>query len=170
MLSFGFVGSVILDNAIFCSPAVLSALSSFYLFVLLKIDHFCSEDDGAKIRYFLHKNPGIILYLGLFSVLSFLIVQPMFPYFEWMLKRFDLDDFIHVGVYGSSYRKYSLVLFILNYLLHMHNIVYSVPLVWKLNKTCLLKSSQKLNINLCYIFLLVATILILVFHFFILRI
>ena len=55
MLSFGFVGSVILDNAIFCSPAVLSALSSFYLFVLLKIDHFCSEDDGAKIRYFLQK-------------------------------------------------------------------------------------------------------------------
>jgi hypothetical protein len=49
------------------------------------------------------KKSRIILYLGLFSVLSFLIVQPMFPYFEWMLKRFDLDDFIHVGVYGSSY-------------------------------------------------------------------
>ena len=170
MLSIGFVGSVILDNAVWCSPAVLSASSSFYLYVLLKIDHFCREDDGAKVRYFLHKNPGIILYLGFFSVLSFLIVQPMFPYFEWMIERFDLKDFISFEVYGSSYRKFSFVLFILNYLLHMHNIVYSGPLVRKLNKTCLLKSSQKSKANLCYIFLLVTTILILVFHFFIIRI
>lgn len=159
----GFWESFVWENAILTSPAVLAALSSFFLFVLLRIDGIC-RDDSTNVRYFFRNKPRLILYLGFFSILCFFYVQPMFAYFGGILEHFDLNDLIIFRAYGHYYMKLAFALFILNYPILLHNLFYSVLLVWQLNETELLKSSQKSNMNLCYLFLLFFSILLILFH------
>ena len=165
MFGLGFWGSFILDNLIWSPPAVMSAISSFYLFVLLRIDYICRSDD-VKVKCFLRVNPWIMFYLGLFSLVCILLIQPTSPYFDWLLERFDLNDLISSKVNDFSYRKFVFVLFVTNYLLAFHNLVYSGFVIRILDKNELLKWNQKAKINMFFFVMIVLSILTVLLHVF----
>ena len=165
MPGLGFWESFIFHNVIWSPPAVLSAISSFYLFVLLRIDSICRSED-VKVRYFLRLNPWIMFYIGLFSLVCIFIIQPIFPYFDWLLERFDLNDLIRSRVNDFSYRKFVFVLFVTNYLICFHNMVYSGFVIRILDKNDFLKCSQKSIINQFYFVMIVFSILVVLIHVF----
>lgn len=163
MGGIGFWGSFILDNVVWSPPALISAISSFYLFVLLRIDSICRADD-VKVKYFLRGNPWIMFYLGIFSLVCILLFQLASGYFVGLVERFDLKDLISPRVNDFSYRKFVFVLFVTNYLLAFHNLVYSGFVIRILDKNELLKWKQKSKIKLCYFVMIVLFILIGLFH------
>lgn len=163
MFGLGFWASFIWDNIIWSPPAAMSAISSFYLFVLLRIDSICRADD-VKVKYFLRGNPWIMFYLGIFSLVCILLFQLASGYFVGLVERFDLKDLISPRGNDFSYRKFVFVLFVTNYLLAFHNLVYSGFVIRILGRNELLEWKQKSKINMFYFVMIVLFILIGLFH------